>query len=322
MIARPVDGGAHQLAEAEQHLQRPAAVLHANQRRDRVERVEEKVRMDFETQRLELGARQRDLETRLPAFEGAGTMVRAEGTARGQEQDEDEQVDQQDRGDLLEEGLREERTGNRQERLQPHRQLRGDDDVKRAQAGANQACPAETARLAARSGQPVACLQHGGGGEAPEQPVADMPGEDAQEFVPVAEHRQIDLRRARDADCDRRATGHQRHPTGVEHHQVAVGLVRVLPGKGHDGWLGYAVASAPANGLQPMAVGWPRMVRACRERLRITHRKRVHTNILPSPLSAFYRDNADTPEGSRYSWVTSSGVSTRLKIDNSSSNPM
>ena len=47
----------HQLAQPEQHRRAPRVVVDADQRGNRVQRVEQEVRMDLEAQRVELGAR-------------------------------------------------------------------------------------------------------------------------------------------------------------------------------------------------------------------------------------------------------------------------
>ena len=115
--------------------------------------------MDLEAQRLELGPRELHFEPGLAAFEAAGAVVRAERAAGDEQQTEDEQIDQQDGRKLPDEGLPEVGAWNRQERLEPYRQLRGDDHVKGAQAHTNQDCPSETAATAAGPGQPAASLQ-------------------------------------------------------------------------------------------------------------------------------------------------------------------
>src|SRR4029434_3005454 len=51
LVFRPLDGGPQQVAEAEEHLQGAVVVLQSNQRRNRVERVEQKVRVDLKLQR-------------------------------------------------------------------------------------------------------------------------------------------------------------------------------------------------------------------------------------------------------------------------------
>src|SRR6187402_2770014 len=69
VLTASVHGGAQQLTELEEHRQGSVARTRANQRRDRVQGVEEEMRFDFETQRVELGTRQIGLQPRLAHLE-------------------------------------------------------------------------------------------------------------------------------------------------------------------------------------------------------------------------------------------------------------
>ena len=64
LAGRPIERRPHQVAQSEQHRQRRLVALSADQRRDRVQRVEQEVRLDFQPQRVELRARQLGFELR------------------------------------------------------------------------------------------------------------------------------------------------------------------------------------------------------------------------------------------------------------------
>lgn len=105
VIARTVHGCAHQFAEAQQHLERPPVVLHADQRGNRIESVEQEVRMNLQAQRFELGPRQLDFQPRFTTLEHTRAVAGADGATRRQQQSDDEQVDDEDRGNLLDQRL-------------------------------------------------------------------------------------------------------------------------------------------------------------------------------------------------------------------------
>ena len=109
--------------------------------------------MDLEPQRLELGAGELHFQLRLAAFEAARPMARADGAARGQQQPEDEQVDQENRRHLTAECLPERGSRNRQERLEPDRKLSGHEHVHAAQRGADRAHAGGAERAGRVAGQ-------------------------------------------------------------------------------------------------------------------------------------------------------------------------
>ena len=77
MLAPSVYRGAQQLAQLEQHRQGTIARPGPNQSRDRVQRVEQEVRLDLQAQRVELCANEVRLETRLAQLETARPLYTA-----------------------------------------------------------------------------------------------------------------------------------------------------------------------------------------------------------------------------------------------------
>src|SRR4029450_1580822 len=168
MIARAVHRGAHQLAQAQQHLESSGVVLHPDQGSNRVEGVEQEMRMDLQPQRLELRARQLHFETPLATLERTRPVAGADGAARCPQQPGDEQRDPQDRADLPDEALPERRPRERQKRLKPDREVRRDGHVRRAQPGAGQRNPASQAGTPGLDRRTAAEAQDGGGPPPPE----------------------------------------------------------------------------------------------------------------------------------------------------------
>ena len=160
----------------------------------------------------------------------------------------------------------ERRAGNRQERLSQTVSC-----AVMTMCTAHKPTPISAARRDGRwrpgRGQPAASLEHEGGGQAPEQPAADVPREDAQERVPVAEHRQINLRRPGDADRGSRAAADERHPSLVELQRIAgvAVVVRLRQRTDHGVGLPYAGRTVGAKPMQRTAGAWLRMAAGCRE---------------------------------------------------------
>ena len=69
LLVWTIQVAAHQVAEIDQHVHRAAVVLEPDQRGDGVQRVEQKVRLDLQSKRVKLRARELRLEARLPHFE-------------------------------------------------------------------------------------------------------------------------------------------------------------------------------------------------------------------------------------------------------------
>ena len=93
--------------------------------------------MNLQAQRFELGPRQLHFQPRLTTLEHTRAVAGVHGAPRRQQHSDDEQVDDEDRGNLLDERLPEPGRRKGEKRLKPDRQLRGDDQVGCAQRGGN-----------------------------------------------------------------------------------------------------------------------------------------------------------------------------------------
>ena len=129
VLAGAIERGPHQLAEPEQHVQRLLAAAAADQRGDRIERVEQEVRLNLQPERLELRPRQLRLQLRVAKLQANGPPVRRQGGPGREQRHVDEQVDDEQRPELSDEGLPKAVGDRRHERLNPGGELRDDDDV-------------------------------------------------------------------------------------------------------------------------------------------------------------------------------------------------
>ena len=85
LVFRLLDGRPQEVAEAEQHLERAVMILQTNERGDRVQRIEQEVRLDLELQRVQLRARKLGFEARLTELElprAAVLVIRTAPTRR------------------------------------------------------------------------------------------------------------------------------------------------------------------------------------------------------------------------------------------------
>ena len=131
VLAGAIERGAHQLAEPEQHVQRLLAAAAADQRGDRIERVEQEVRLNLQPERLELRPGELRLQLRVAKLQANGPPVRRQGGPGREQRHVDEQVDDEQRPELPDEGLPKAVGDRRHERLNPGGELRDDDDVRR-----------------------------------------------------------------------------------------------------------------------------------------------------------------------------------------------
>ena len=89
------------------------------------------MRLDFQPERLELRPGQLRLKLRVAKLQANGPPVRRQGGPRRKQRHIDEQVDDEQRPELPDEGLLKAVGDDRHERLNPGGELRDDDDVNR-----------------------------------------------------------------------------------------------------------------------------------------------------------------------------------------------
>ena len=129
----PIERRPHEVAQPEQHGQRRRVAVGANLRGDRVQRVEQEVRLDFQPQRVERGARQLGFELCLAKLEPPGALVRRECASADDEEAGDEGIDQHESPPQVGEGLPEAVERHGLIRLKPDRHLFGDGVVRERQ---------------------------------------------------------------------------------------------------------------------------------------------------------------------------------------------
>src|SRR5207244_2257269 len=69
LLPRLIEIGPHEVAEIDKHLQRARVVAQTNERRNRVQRVEQEVRLDLQSKRVQLRSRELGLQARLVELE-------------------------------------------------------------------------------------------------------------------------------------------------------------------------------------------------------------------------------------------------------------
>jgi integrase len=195
MLAPPVDGFAQKLAQLEQHRQGTIARPGPNQRRDRVQRVEQEVRLDLQAQRVELCANEVRLETGLAQFETARPVVDSQRCANQEEQAVDEEIDWQ--GDGLEN-----QRGAESKGLNGEVRLKANGCHRRTQtvcAHDHQTGCDRSKHSASHRHRPI--RQSGtepkddGCRGRPDTPRTELPQGNPRKGVSVMEHREIDLSR-------------------------------------------------------------------------------------------------------------------------------